>query len=65
MGFYRQLDYLVTTLTTLVVFVGCTFYLALPVKVSLLIAAVVFIGGLIFGRQISSVLRLFFGIVLS
>jgi hypothetical protein len=59
MGFYRQLDLLVTTLTTLVVFVGCTLSGALSVKASLLIAAAVFLGGLLFGRRIAKVLEFF------
>jgi hypothetical protein len=58
-GFYRQLDLLVTILTTVVTFVGCTFYFALPVKASLLIAAGVFMGGLLIGRRIADVLDLF------
>lgn len=61
MGFYRQLDFLVTILTTVVVFIGCTFYGALPVSVSLLISAGVFVAGLLFGRRIVVVLRAFFG----
>jgi hypothetical protein len=59
MGFYRQLDLLVTILTTVVVFVGCTFYGALSVKASLLIAAGVFLSGLLFGRRIAKVLEFF------
>ena len=51
MGFYRQLDLLVTTLTTLVVFIGCTLSGALSVKASLFIAAAVFLGGLLFGAD--------------
>lgn len=61
MGFYRQLDFLVTILTSVVVFIGCTFYRALPVSVSLLISAGVFVAGLLFGRRIVVVLRAFFG----
>ena len=59
MGFYRQLDWLVTILTTVVVFVGCILYGALSVNTSLLIAAGVFVGGLVFGRRIAKVLQLF------
>jgi hypothetical protein len=59
MGFYRQLDFLVTTLTTVVVFVGCTFYGALSVKASLLIASGVFLGGLLLGRRIAKLLEFF------
>jgi len=51
MSFDRQLALLVTILTTLVVFVGCTFYFALSVKISALIAACALItAALAFGR---------------
>jgi hypothetical protein len=59
MGFYRQLDWLVTILTSAVVFVGCIFSGALSIKASLLIAAGVFLGGLLFGRRIVKVLEFF------
>jgi len=59
MGFYRQLDMLVTVLTTVLVFAGCTFFIGLSVKVSLLIGAGVFIAGLCFGRAIGKVLEFF------
>ena len=57
MGFYRQLDLLVTILVTAVVFAYCIFYGALPVTVSLLIAAGVFLAGLLFGRRIAKILE--------
>jgi hypothetical protein len=57
MGFYRQLDLVVIVLTTLLVFVFCTFLGGLSVKISLLIAAGVFLAGLRFGRQIAKVLE--------
>jgi hypothetical protein len=59
MDFYRQLDLLVTILTTVVVFVGCIFSGALSITVSLLIAAGVFLGGLLFGRRIVRILEFF------
>ena len=59
MGFYRQLDVLVTTLTSVLVFASCTFLGGLPVRISLLIAAVVFLAGLRFGRRIAEVLKFF------
>jgi hypothetical protein len=46
MGFYRQLDLLVTVLTTLLVFVFCIFLGGLSAEISLLIAAGVFLAGL-------------------
>jgi hypothetical protein len=59
MGFYRQLDLLVTDLATLHVFASCAFLGGLPVRISLLVAAVVFLAGLRFGRQITEVLKFF------
>jgi hypothetical protein len=59
MGFYRQLDLLVTVLATLLVFASRTFLGGLPVRISLLIAAVVFLAGLRFGRRIAEVLKFF------
>jgi hypothetical protein len=51
MGFNRQLNGLVVALGTLVTFVGCIFLIGIPVKISLLIAACVFFGGLFLGRR--------------
>ena len=59
MGFYRQLDLLVTVLVTLLVFASCTFLGGLPVRFSLLVAVVVLLAGLRFGRRIAAVLRFF------
>jgi len=59
MGFYRQLDLLVTILTTVLVFFGCILSGALTIKASLLIAAGVFLAGLLFGRRVARVLELF------
>jgi hypothetical protein len=59
MGFYRQLDMVVTVLTTLLVFAASTFLGGVPPKISLVIAAVVFLAGLRFGRRIAEVLRFF------
>ena len=59
LGFYRQLDLLVTVLAALLVFASCTFRGGLPVKISSLIAALVFLAGLRFGRRIAEVLRFF------
>ena len=59
MGFYRQLDWIITVLTTLLVFVACTFLGGFPVTASLLISAIVFLAGLRFGWRISKVLEFF------
>jgi len=59
MSFDRQLDLLVTVLTTVLVFIGCIFLGALSVKISLLIAAGVCIAGLVIGRGIGKILEFF------
>ena len=59
MGFYRQLDLLVTTLTAVLAFVICIFMGGLSVRVSLGVAAVVCLAGLIYGR-IAEILRFFY-----
>jgi len=60
MGFNQQLDALVTTLGTLVTFVACIFLIRIPVRISLLIAACVFVGGLYFGRRfVEAVISIF------
>jgi len=59
MSFDRQLALLVTILAAVVVFVGCTFYFALSVKISALVAACVLIAGLAFGRAVGKILDLF------
>ena len=53
------LDLLVTVLTALLVFASCIFLGGLSVRISLLIAAVVFLVGIRFGRSIAEVLRFF------
>jgi hypothetical protein len=59
MSFDRQLDLLASILTAVVVFIGCTFYFALSVEISLFIAAGVCLAGLAFGRGIVRILDLF------
>jgi hypothetical protein len=59
LGFYRQLDWLVTILVTLLVFAACVLSGALTIKASLLIAAGVFIVGIFIGRRIVRVLEFF------
>lgn len=59
MGFYRQLDWVITVLTTVLVFVACTFLGGFPVTASLLIAAIVFLAELRFGWRISKGLEFF------
>ena len=59
MGFYRQLDWLVTVLTTLLVFTACVLSGALTFKASVLIAAGVFLVGIFVGRPIAKVLEFF------
>jgi len=59
LGFYRQLDWLVTALLTLLVFTACVLSGALTIKASLLIAAGVFLVGIFVGRRIARVLELF------
>ena len=60
MGFYRQLDLLVTTLTKVLAFVICIFMGGLSARVSLGVAAVVCLAGLIYGRRIAEILRFFY-----
>jgi uncharacterized membrane protein len=55
-AFDRQLALLVAVLTAVVVFIGCTFYFVLSVKISALIAACVLIAGLVFGRAVGKIL---------
>jgi len=59
LGFYRQLDWLVTIIATLLVFVACVLSGALTIKASLLIAAGVFLVGIFIGRRIARVLEFF------
>lgn len=60
MSYERQLDLVVTTLVTIVAFAGCVFYLALPLNISLVIALAIFAAGLVLGRGVARVLRVFF-----
>jgi hypothetical protein len=53
MSFDRQLDIFVAVLTALLTFVGCVFSGALTITSSLLIAAGVFLAGLLFGRTVA------------
>jgi hypothetical protein len=53
MSFDRQLDIFVVVLVALLTFVGCVFSGALTVTSSLLIAAGVFLAGLLFGRRVA------------
>lgn len=59
MSFDRQLDLLVTILTTVMVFISCIFSGELSVQISLFIAAGVFLAGLVLGRGISEILHIF------
>jgi hypothetical protein len=59
MSFDRQVALLFTILTAAVVFIGCTFYFALSVKISALIAACVLIAGLACGRSVGKILDFF------
>jgi hypothetical protein len=60
MGFNRQLDALMAVLAALIVFVGCVFSGALTVTQSLLIAAAVFLAGLVFGRRVAEIVTSIF-----
>jgi hypothetical protein len=55
MGFNRQLDVLMAILATLITFLGCVFSGALSLTQSLVIAAGVFLAGLIFGRRVAEI----------
>ena len=59
MSFDRQPALVVTILTTVVAFIGCTFYFALSVRISALIATCVLIAGLAFGRGVGKILDFF------
>jgi hypothetical protein len=49
MSFDRQLDILMGVLATLIAFVGCIFVIGLPIEITLLISACVFLAGLLLG----------------
>jgi len=57
MDFYRQLDLLVTIVVTVIVFGYCIFY-GNSVTASLLIAAAVFLTGLLVGRRLTKLLEI-------
>jgi hypothetical protein len=61
MSYDRQLDLVVTTFFTIVVFFGSIFYFALPLSVSLAVAVVVFVAGLMLGRRVVGILDVLFG----
>jgi uncharacterized membrane protein len=42
-------------LAAIVVFVGCIFIIGIPIKISLLISACVFLAGLVFGRRVAEI----------
>lgn len=60
MGFNRQLDGLMAVLAAIVVFVGCILIIGIPIKVSLLISACVFLAGLVFGRRVAEIVSSIF-----
>jgi uncharacterized membrane protein len=55
MGFNRQLDVLMAVLAAIVIFVGCILIIGIPVKISSIIAACVFLAGLAFGRRVAEI----------
>jgi len=60
--FDRQLDILVAVLAALLTFVGCIFSGALTVASSSVIAVVVFLAGLFFGRRMVEITFHVFGL---
>jgi hypothetical protein len=60
MGFHPQLEALMVTLATLITFAACIFVIGIPVKISLLITAYVFVAGLFFGRHFAKAVIGFF-----
>jgi uncharacterized membrane protein len=55
MGFNRQLDILMAVLAAIVVFVGGIPMIGIPIKISLIISACVFLAGLVFGRRVAEI----------
>jgi len=51
MGFERQLDLFVVTTATLITFVVCVMFIGIPIRISILVAVCVLLGGLFFGRR--------------
>ena len=60
MGFNRQLDALMAVLAAIVVFVGCILIIGIPIKISSLISACVFLAGLVFGRRVAEIVSSMF-----
>ncbi|MGC0774305.1 MAG: hypothetical protein WB543_15335 [Candidatus Acidiferrum sp.] len=60
MGFNRQLDVLMAFVAALVVFVGCILMIGIPIKISLLISACVFLAGVVFGRRVAEIVTSIF-----
>ena len=60
MGFYRQLDALMTVLAAFITFVGCILVIGIPVKISLILAGAVLLAGLIFGRRVAEIVTSLF-----
>lgn len=44
----------------LVVFVGCILMIGIPIKISLLISACVFLAGVVFGRRVAEIVTSIF-----
>jgi hypothetical protein len=57
MTFDRQLDIFVAIVSAVIVFAGLTWFFGVPPNVSLLIAIVVLVLGLLFGRVAAAVIR--------
>jgi hypothetical protein len=55
MGFNRQLDILMAVLAAIVVFVGGIPMIGIPIKISLIISACVFLAGLVIGRGVAEI----------
>jgi uncharacterized membrane protein len=60
MGFNRQLDVLMAVLAAIVVFLGCILMIGIPIKISLLISACLFLAGLVFGRRVAEIVTSIF-----
>ncbi len=55
MNFDRQLDILMAILASVLAFLGCIFSGALSLQFSLLVAIVVFVAGILFGRRVAEI----------
>jgi uncharacterized membrane protein len=60
MDFNRQLDVVMAALAAVVVFVGCILLIGIPIKISSLISACVFLAGLVFGRRVAEIVTSIF-----